>query len=174
MRQSVCTMHDANRSALLFTAKLPIWRKKDESNALDDSTRRSCNLSARASESTRAAVHRKLDHGAMQVDRWPISALPGERLGARRPTYATIGRPGLRAGKNMGLRRQWSLGRSWLPRRVPCMDRRPPKRQIDGGALLITKRDPENLPGRRIHQKCHSRATVQRIALHPELDLGIR
>jgi hypothetical protein len=72
----------------------------------------------------------------------------------------------------MGLRRQWSLGRSWLPRRVPCMDRRPPKRQIDGGALLITKRDPENLPGRRIHQKCHSRATVQRIALHPGLDPG--
>jgi hypothetical protein len=118
MRQSACTMHDANRSALLFTAKLPIWTKKDESNALDDSTRRSCNLSARASESTRAAVHRKLDHGAMQVDRWPISALPGERLGARRPAYAAVGRPGLRAGKNMGLRRQWSLGRSWLPRRV--------------------------------------------------------
>jgi hypothetical protein len=88
--------------ALLFAAKLPIGRKKDESNALDDSTRRSCNLSARASESTRAAIHRELDHGAMQVDRWPISALLGERLGARRPTYATVGRPGLRARKTWG------------------------------------------------------------------------
>jgi hypothetical protein len=63
--------------------------KKDAFIALDDSNRCDSNLSARARESTRAAVHRKLDDGAMQVDKWPVPALPGQRMGARCSAHAT-------------------------------------------------------------------------------------
>jgi hypothetical protein len=71
--------------------------------SLDDSTRCSCNLSARARESKRAAVHWKLDDGAVQVDKWPVSSLSGERMGAGRPAYATDRWLQLCAGKIVGL-----------------------------------------------------------------------
>jgi hypothetical protein len=96
---------------ILAGGQAATWEKKnDASNALDYSSARSRDLFARARKGTRPAVQWRLNFHTMPIDGRPVSSLPGEWLGSRRPTYAANWRRQLCTGTFVGLRQHGRLG----------------------------------------------------------------